>query len=88
MRHTDVMPVTAPSRSIVNNADVTLQRRFDDRIRKLCAKVLSAQAPEEFSLTLCELQSVIRQRIVRLRKATVAAFNGQPVFPQERRKAG
>ena len=80
-------PVTAIAPSIVNNVDVELTRQLDGRIRELSARLLSSQDPEEFSLTLCELQSVIRQRIVRLRKATVAAFNEQPAFSQERRKA-
>jgi hypothetical protein len=72
----------------VKNSDVMLARRFDDRVRELCAKALSAKEPEEFTVTLCELQSVIRQRIVRHRKLALAASNGQPAFPQERRIAG
>ena len=86
--HSYVRPVTAQSRSILNNTDVMLARRFDDRVRELCAKALSAKEPEAFTLTLCELQSVIRQRIVRRRKLALAASNGQPVFPQDRRRAG
>ena len=83
----DVSPVTAIARRIVKNVNVTFTRQLDDRIRELSARLLSSQDPEEFSLTLCELQSVIRQRIVRLRKATVVAVNEHPAFPQERRRA-
>jgi len=82
------MPVTAPSRSIVKNTGVMLARRFDDRILELCAKALSTKEPQEFTQTICELQWVIRQRMVRLRKLATAAYNGPAAFPQERRRAG
>jgi hypothetical protein len=62
-------------------------RRFDDRIRELCTKALSAKEPDELALTLSELQWAIHQRIVRLRKLAAAAFTGQSAFPKERRKA-
>jgi hypothetical protein len=65
-----------------------LTRRFDDRIRELCANALSAKEPQEFTLTICELQWAIRQRHVGLKKFAAAASNGEPAIPQERRKAG
>jgi len=66
---------------------VPLARRFDDRIRELCAKALSAKDADELHAVLSELQFAIHRRVIRLRKLAVKAFDGQPEFPQEKRKA-
>ena len=42
-------------------------RRLDDRIRELCAKIVAAQ-DSEVELTISELKSAVHEHTVRLRK--------------------
>jgi uncharacterized coiled-coil protein SlyX len=71
----------------VHHMYVVPERRFDDRLRELCAKILAAKERDELSQTLAEMQWVIHQRTVRLRKLAARAFGSQD-SSEKRSKAG
>jgi hypothetical protein len=62
------------------------QRRVDDRIRELSARVVAPKDAEELSVILPELQSAISQAVQRLRTRAVAILGPSNDVPSERRK--
>jgi hypothetical protein len=61
-------------------------RRLEDRIRDLCARVVSAKDPEELNLVLPQLKTAIHQAIERVRTKAVAVLGSSRALPKDRRK--
>jgi hypothetical protein len=59
-------------------------RRLDDRIRKLCAKVVKTREAE-LDPVISELKSALHEHTVRLRKMTVDLHNAKPPLPDRRK---
>jgi len=62
-------------------------RRLDDRIRGLCARLVSSTEHHDVDHILPELRDAIHESIKRLRIRAAAALGGRGKLPEDRRKA-
>ena len=62
----------------------TRERRLDEHIRELCARLVVEEEPDELRRTIIELQAALHEHIERLRQMVAASLCGRTVRRRSR----